>query len=104
MQTTPDAPATAGIARAEITAIRRRLDRWELDHLRKLAAELVERLESAQIRISDLESEAALAYSMADSWREDADNLVAELQAIGTTVGMSQDGSLGVVAGEGGAA
>lgn len=77
-----------------IKALRKRLERWELEHLRQLAASLADRLEAAEQRIEALELEAARAWDTADAWREDAQHLVGELEAAGATVGLTQDGAL----------
>ena len=77
-----------------IKALRKRLERWELEHLRQLAASLADRLEAAEQRIEALEVEAARAWDTADAWREDAQRLVEELEAAGATVGLTQGGAL----------
>ena len=93
-----------------VTTLRKRLERWELDHLRSLAASLADRLEQAQERIEALESEASRAWDAAEGWRMDAMELVNELQESGQDVGLTQSGALVVmhqdkaVATEGGAA
>ena len=99
------APATCGQedAAKAIAAMRRRLSKWELDHLRTLCAELAERLETAQGRIDELEGEVSRAWDAAESWRTDAMELMNDLQEEGKTVGLTQDGHLVVVT-EGGAA
>lgn len=95
--------STAALTTAQVAAIKKRLDRWELDHLREHAAQLATRLDDAQARISALESEASTAWQCADMWRDQANELVEDLQAAGQTVGMTQDGHLSVVQ-QGGAA
>lgn len=94
----PTAPA---IAQAEatkaITTLRKRLDRWELGHLRTHCAELALRLETALERIDALESEASRAWDAADSWREDAMQMVNELQDKGKAIGLTQSGELVVM-------
>ena len=93
-----------------ITALRKRLQRWELDHLRTLAAEQADRLEQAQARIEALETEVSRAWDTAEGWRMDAMELVNELQESGQNVGLTQSGALVVMhqdeaaAKEGGAA
>lgn len=100
--TAPAACAPEDAAKA-IAAMRRRLSKWELDHLRTLCAELAERLETAQERIDELEGEVSRAWDAADSWRTDAMELANDLQEEGKTVGLTQAGHLVVVT-EGGAA
>ncbi len=92
------------LTKSEVNAIRKRLDRWELDHLRKLAQEQADRLEAAQERIEALESEASRAWDTAESWRMDAMDLVNDLEKAGRTVGLTQSGQLVAMAQEGSAA
>ena len=70
-----------------IAAMRRQLEKWELDHLRRLAAELQERLDR---------SEAAREYAeeCAISWQDDAMRLSESLMEAGATVGLTQDGAV----------
>lgn len=91
MSATTHAPADTA---KTIKALRKRLERWELEHLRQLAASLADRLEAAEQRIEALEVEAARAWDTAEAWREDAQRLVEELEAAGATVGLTQDGAL----------
>ena len=79
---------------AAITALRKRLDRWELNHLRQIAAELSERLDHAQERIDSLETEVSRAWDTAEGWRMDAMQLVSDLQDAGQEVGLTQSGAL----------
>lgn len=92
-------------AKKTIAALRKRLERWELDHLRALAAHQEEQLHAAHDRIEQLESEVQNAWQTADSWREDAMRLVEDLEEHGQQVGLTQSGALVVAAQqEGGAA
>lgn len=97
--TPPAAPVTATQADADktINALRKRLDRWELDHLRYHCAELADRLDAALDRIDTLESEVSRAWDAADSWREQTQELVADLQEAGKTVGLTTSGALVVM-------
>lgn len=88
--TTPTPADTANT----IKTLRRRLERWELEHLRQLAASLAERLEAAEQRIEALQVEVSRAWDTADAWREDAQRLVEELEAAGAAVGLTQGGAL----------
>lgn len=92
------------LSKAEVSNIRKRLDRWELDHLRSLVQEQADRLETAQERIDALESEASRAWDAAESWRMNAMELVNDLQEEGQTIGLTQGGQLVVMGQEGGAA
>ncbi|WP_426304051.1 hypothetical protein ACN9MJ_13635 [Acidovorax facilis] len=94
MQTTAETPAAQADAAKAITSLRKRLARWELDHLRTHCAELAKRLETALERIDALESEASRAWDVAESWREDAMQMVNELQDKGKNIGLTQSGEL----------
>lgn len=73
-----------------LTNLRRRLEKWELDHLRTLCAQQADRIER-------LETELDIARQSADYWREDAFALTRELMDAGETVGLTRDGQLGIV-------
>lgn len=80
-----------------ITKIISRLEKWELQHLRQHAADLAERLERA-------EGEAARANEDADFWHQQCMNMIAELQDVGTEIGMTKDGEIVIGDEAGGAA
>ena len=73
-----------------LTNLQRRLERWELNHLRALAAQQEE-------RIGLLETELEIAQEHAEFWHDQARNMVEELQADGKTVGITQSGALVLV-------
>ena len=78
-------PATA--------AIQRKLERWELDHLRTLAAQQAEQIET-------LQRELAYAEDCADSWRRDALDMQQDLaDRLGGTPGLTVQGRLVIAAG-----
>lgn len=89
---------SGGLSASQVKAIRARLDRWELSHLRALAAEQAERLDAADARIDALQAEVAQAWRSAESWQEDAMELAGDLQRIGAEVGLTQSGHLVAVA------
>jgi len=68
-------------------AMRRRLERWELQHLRQHALELQERMERA-------EEEAARAWESAEFWRDNAMELQEALMSDGFTVGITKSGQM----------
>jgi hypothetical protein len=71
--------------------IQRRLERWELEHLRQHAAELAARLEETERRLS-------YAEDAADSWREEALQMQLEAaDAVGGQPGLTMGGSLVIV-------
>lgn len=74
--------------------IQRRLERWELEHLRQHAAQLAERLEEAERRLS-------CAEDTAEFWRESHHRLEEHLDdgtADARCIGLTQQGELLVVA------
>jgi hypothetical protein len=74
-------------------AIQRKLDRWELEHLRLLAAQQAEQIEELQRRL-------AWAEDCAERWRDDALDLQAQLaDSVGGVPGLTRDGQLVVVGG-----
>lgn len=70
-----------------LDALRRRLEKWELEHLRRLAAELQERLERA-------EEEASRAWESAEFWQRNAMDLQEALLEEDFTIGLTQGGEL----------
>ncbi|WP_137860777.1 hypothetical protein [Variovorax sp. 3P27G3] len=80
--------------------LRRRLERWELAHLREHAAELAQRVEQLEASVEQLEREVYNADACADMWR-DSHNRLAEHLADGTAdarcIGLTPQGDLLVV-------
>lgn len=70
-----------------LAALQRRLDKWELQHLRALVVELHERCEAAERRAEDAEDRMHNAEVMADFWQHEA-------MDGGASVGITQDGEL----------
>lgn len=73
--------------------IQRRLERWELDHLRALAADLAERVEQLEQSLAD-------AYDSAEFWRESHHRLEVHLQddtEDARCIGLTRQGDLLVV-------
>lgn len=77
-----------------LAKLRKRLERWELDHLRQHAAELAERLEDAERRLS-------YADEQADFWREQCMRLEEEItdddSGSGRQIGLTLSGDLVVM-------
>jgi hypothetical protein len=73
-----------------LVSIQRKLNRWELDHLRHHALDLAERLELAEQLIE-------AAQSTSEYWREQCFELMQELQDHGAAIGITQAGQIGVV-------
>jgi hypothetical protein len=79
-----------------IARLRRRLERWELDHLRQHAADLRSQLDGAEMLISELRSMRTDAEQRADYWYDICRDLQADLRAE-LAVGITPDGDMGVV-------
>lgn len=86
--TQPTKPTPA----SHMAAIQRRLDRWELTHLRALAASLHERVEQLEANLERARADAASAWVEVDIWRDQTQGLIEELQQAGREVGMYQSG------------
>lgn len=69
--------------------IQRRLDRWELEHLREHAAELAARVEDLQRQLQDADRAAYF-------WREQVLQLQEDLEP-GAQIAMTVDGALHVI-------
>lgn len=95
---TPDLSAAADVKRT-VQALRKKLSRWELDHLRKHSAELAAQLEEAQATIERLTAERDAAQRDAEAWRDDVYGLVTALEATGQQVGLTQSGAVVAIAG-----
>ena len=70
-----------------LNALRRKLEQWELAHLRQHCTELAERLERAEARAADAEY-------WAEYWRENAFQLQRDLMDDGVQIGITQDGEM----------
>ena len=88
------AAATQPDAAKQVANIQRRLERWELTHLRALAAELQERLERTEHELLLARGHAMAAEDAAEMWRDQVNELVNDLNALGREVGLTQSGRL----------
>lgn len=100
-------PTTQDDPRKCIKRLRARFERWELTHLRELAASLHERLEEAELRAEEAERRADNAESLA-RWSEQLnEDLEKELrrhgERNGLQIGLTQQGEL-ILLPKGGAA
>lgn len=73
-----------------IAALRRRLERWELDHLRALSAQQADRIER-------LETELDIAQQDAEFWHAQTITMMSELQAEGAGIGLTKEGALVII-------
>ena len=77
----------------DIKAIRRRFERWELSHLRTLAAELQDRLERAQ-------EDAEAGWRSSEFWQQNAMELQQELLDQDLNIGLTKEGRMVVIEGK----
>jgi hypothetical protein len=81
----------------ELRALQRKLERWELEHLRTLAADVAQRLEEADAREIELQRRVKDAEARCDFWHDQAIEAYHAAQDEGAMVGLSVDGSISVV-------
>ncbi len=79
-----------------LAKIQRKLETWELDHLREHAAQLATQVEQLQGQLQMLQGRLDYAETVADYWREQVMNLHADL-AGDASLGITADGALGIV-------
>ncbi len=83
-----------------IVNIRRRLERWELPHLRQLAASQNETIEQLQAELEETKRQLSYAESWAESWRNDALDLMQQqidADPEHRCIGLTKDGAVMVV-------
>jgi hypothetical protein len=76
-----------------LSALKKKLERWELEHLRRHAEELAARLEAA-------EENARNGWECAEMWREDALQLMQDMMEDGHQVGLTKNGEIIVGGGQ----
>ena len=74
---------------AGIAALRRKLHRWELEHLRTVCAEQADRIGALEAELAELRRELHYVEDLAESWRNDA---LCAIEAGGQAVGLTKDG------------
>ena len=89
MQTS--APSTADSA---LQRIRRRLERLELEHLRRHAAEQAARIEQLEAKLATAEDEAIDAWRCAEEWREATMTNLHQVMEMGAHVGITREGDV----------
>lgn len=85
------------LTRIELANIKRRLDRWELPHLRELASQQCLQIDAQATRIADLERALAYAESCAECWQRDCFQLQEEIEAQGGHLTLQRNGQVGAV-------
>lgn len=100
-------PTTQDDPRKCIKRLRARFERWELTHLRELAASLHERLEEAERRAEEAERQAAWSDRRADIAEQLNEEIEEDLRSHGEhnvpRIGLTQQGDL-IILPKGGAA
>jgi hypothetical protein len=83
----------------KLMVIQRRLERLELEHLRRHSLDLHQRLEDALVAVSRAEESARRADDIAEQWRENFMSLQEYLMESepDSTIGITRDGAVGVV-------
>lgn len=80
--------------------IRRRLERWELPHLRELAARQAEQIEQLQAELEETQRRLNWAEDCAEQWREQtmqALNDAVDADPDRLCIGLTQDGRVAVM-------
>lgn len=80
-------PEEEAMSDRTLEALRRRLEKWELEHLRRHANELRDRLDRA-------EEEASRAWESAEFWRQNAMDLQEDLMEAGLSIGLTKEGQI----------
>ena len=75
------------------TAIRRKLEAWELEHLRALVSTQADRIDRLLTEVDILEQNA-------EFWRNRAEDLVREITDADFNYSITPDGQMGIVANE----
>jgi hypothetical protein len=88
MDTVRQATAPRHLLNPAVVSLRRRLEAWELAHLRQHAAEQAERIEQ-------LERELRWADDSADMWQRTAE--AAQEHLDGAHIGITVEGAVGIV-------
>jgi hypothetical protein len=78
---------------ADRRRIQRKLDRWELEHLREHAAELANRLEEAERQLAQAQQRAWDAEGRADMFHDLVLRLEEDMPSH-QAIGLTQDGAL----------
>lgn len=94
LATEPAAPEPTPLS--ALRAIERKLERWELQHLREHAAQQALRLESLQTELDAARDAADDAEQRAEWWREQVMQLHEDL-ADDLAIGLGKDGAMGLV-------
>jgi hypothetical protein len=93
--------STPHLSAPQIQRIQRRLDAWELNHLRALAAELHEQLEQTKAELEQVKRDRDYADQCAEMWQGQCLDMTNALDdesfATHRCVGLTKEGSLAIV-------
>lgn len=81
-----------------LATIRRRLEKFELEHLRTHCNELAARIEPLSEENEALRDEISRAWENGNAWHERFFDLYMEINCKDLQVGMTKDGEVGVLA------
>lgn len=82
---------------ADLRAIQRKLDRWELIHLREHAADLAHQLDEMRELAAALQQSLDDADDRAAFWHDRVIDAMNDAQDTGASIGLSRDGELHVL-------
>jgi hypothetical protein len=82
---------------ADLRAIQRKLDRWELIHLREHAADLAQQMDEMRELVAALQQSLDDADDRAAFWHDRVIDEMNDAQDTGATIGLSIDGALHVL-------
>lgn len=81
--------------------IRTRLEKLELEHLRRVICEQAERIEELEAQLTTAREDADYAWQCSDSWQEQHMATLQEAMEMGVQVGLTRDGEVVLVSTEG---
>lgn len=83
--------------RSALRALTRKLERWELEHLRDHIEELRAQLDAAEQQIHALQCDVRQAESWGQMWHDTARAMEDDLEQAGGTLGLTQAGQMVVL-------
>ncbi|HEX7720139.1 MAG TPA: hypothetical protein VF389_10055 [Woeseiaceae bacterium] len=80
-----------------LAVIRRRLEKAELEHLRRHVADQASRIEFLERQVEQLTSECDSAWDASRHWHDQTTELTRELLAAGSAIGINVHGDMSLV-------
>lgn len=102
-RTTPGAAMTTAKPSPTVALqrIRTRLEKLELEHLRRVICEQAERIEELQAQLTTAREDADYAWQCADRWQEQHMTTLQEAMEMGAKVGLTRYGEIVLLTTEG---